>query len=314
MNEWWSQENSKDVDSHIYIINDTNVYIGKRLDKDGCYKNFFDSIDLFISLNDDFINFPLGKSHYWIPWREGTDTFPEYVVYSAISILNYFINEVKVKTIYIHCDMGSHRAPSIIGAFLFNYVDDYQNVIKNAYSPLGKSRYFHNSLLIFNPIEYYNEKVLQLPKIQYFIKYMKAHPSLGYDKVTDNYHEILPYELLTDEQKKEKNIKDKIKLFYQKSKKMLKNKKFLFDEENNYSEFKCLDTNNEEAYVWLCALPLESYHGLFKSNIEKANIYIISPKKSLPYKHDLLYDYQKEIEYAMYENTSFQIMKIYKKD
>jgi hypothetical protein len=313
MNEWWNQENSEPVDCHVYKIGDSTIYIGKRLDRKGCSKSFFDSIDLFISLNDDYIPYPVGKSNYWIPWREGTDIFPQYVVYSGLSILRSHIFELSTKNIYIHCDLGTHRAPSLFGAFLVNYVDDYEKVINNASSTVLKSRYFSEKRLIFNPIEYYNDKINQVPLIKFFIKYLKNNPSLGLDKISSLYHEILPFELLSPAQKKERQIELKICGFYKNAKKMLLKNGFIF-EDNAYSEFKCTDTNNEISFLWLCALPLEPYHGLFESNISKGNIYIVSPRNAKKYSNKKLCDYKNEYIDINYDNYEYQILKIYKKE
>lgn len=71
----------------------------------------------------------------WFPWIEGK--YPtEEVVFGSLMLLRHWV-ENEIKTIYIHCDAGSHRSPTILG-FYFVAFKDYIQTIQT--EPLHKEK------------------------------------------------------------------------------------------------------------------------------------------------------------------------------
>src|SRR5690606_20817558 len=102
-----------------YKIEDTNIFIGNRIDV-GATKEFYDSLAVIINVSDRLVKNSINKTALWFPWNEAG--IPSYeTIYSFLLTLRYYINELKVKNIYIHCDGGTHRAVTLFGFYLKAY-------------------------------------------------------------------------------------------------------------------------------------------------------------------------------------------------
>lgn len=102
---------------------EVTILVGPRPDAHGCTKEFYDSIEGWISVTARFIEYPPGAEMRWFPWPENKHCPPE-VFFSVSKQLLHWLSAGKSR-IYIHCDAGTHRAPTVLGAFLkYNrYVD-----------------------------------------------------------------------------------------------------------------------------------------------------------------------------------------------
>lgn len=60
------------------------------------------------------------KKSAWFPWIEGK--YPtEEVVFGSLTTLRHWVEDLRLSTIYIHCDAGSHRSPTIMGFYLYAF-------------------------------------------------------------------------------------------------------------------------------------------------------------------------------------------------
>lgn len=72
--------------------------------------------DRLVKTNDEFPRWA------WFPWIEGK--YPtEEVVFGSLNILRHWVENLNLKTIYIHCAAGSHRSPTIMGFYLVAFRD-----------------------------------------------------------------------------------------------------------------------------------------------------------------------------------------------
>lgn len=82
-----------------------------------CRREFFDSINAWISVNDTITHFPLQTSYFWMPWWE-PEPPPEMLVKSFIALMNQL--QERVGRIYLHCQAGQHRSPTMLGLWLLH--------------------------------------------------------------------------------------------------------------------------------------------------------------------------------------------------
>lgn len=76
--------------------------------------------DAWISVTDTQVAFPLGAVYHWLPWVEEAPPTKE-TLYAVLRLLNYYVRSGAMK-IYVHCDAGTHRSPTIFGAYLLAYL------------------------------------------------------------------------------------------------------------------------------------------------------------------------------------------------
>lgn len=169
MNPWWN-ESKNNLRYSEYRVGTTIVYVGNRPNSRGTTKDFFDSIDGWINLSDRFIPLPKGVSTLWSPWNEAGDPSPE-TVFATIKTLNYWINNLKFKKIYIHCDAGTHRAPSIFGLYLLTYESEYQKI--------AESHVEYNKEYWSNPLEYANAKIARIGYLKDLLMEIKNSDNSG---------------------------------------------------------------------------------------------------------------------------------------
>lgn len=113
----------------LYKVDQTEVLVGYRpnlrlhRDEHEHYpmnSRLYNSINSFINVGDNFVGHREDKLNSYFPFNEaGVPTIES--VCAALETLDYQIRVLKLKRIYIHCDLGSHRAPSIFGMYLFAF-------------------------------------------------------------------------------------------------------------------------------------------------------------------------------------------------
>lgn len=137
-----------------YKVLDTEVLIGNRpnISKAHSGKLFamndklYNSIDSFINVSDNFVEHRADKQNVFLPFNEEGNPTIETVA-SFLQTLDYQIRVLRLKRIYIHCDLGSHRAPSMFGFYLFVYhPKTIKNIVKN------------KELINLQPIEWSNPR------------------------------------------------------------------------------------------------------------------------------------------------------------
>lgn len=281
--KWWEEKKSNyDLDYHAYYINNTEVIIGKRMLSIGCDPDFFKTINGWLTVTDTYVEYPPQTNHYWFPWKEQSENFPDTVLFGSLKILNYWINELKLPRIYIHCDAGTHRAPSVFGAFLFAYYKEQTlDILNTVHSPKENSYYIREGKPNFNPKIYFEHKMNTNPLLGYFIEYFIKYPNKSLEDIQDGLKEILPDNLLSKKDLKERLLARKINTFLNDTKKILLNNGYSFvDDKTN--EFSAI-FNNTKINIWICCVPEESFHGVLGHDIMKGPIHIISPLNGKKY-------------------------------
>ena len=169
----------------LYKVNQTEVLVGYRpnielhRNDDKIHpmnKNLFESIDSFINLSDSYVGYPVHKSSTYLPFDENGSPIYE-VLYSALMTLNHQINELKVKRIYIHCDLGSHRAPSIFGLYLFTFhPKQFKKIVNNKIlnNIIEKHDPSNPQVLWSNPRNY-AKSYLRSKRIFYFLRHLRKN-------------------------------------------------------------------------------------------------------------------------------------------
>lgn len=121
--KWWNDITAKfDLRYSAYKVDQTEVIIAGRpdsIDNRHLDKTFIESVDAWLSVTDRFIEYPVTR-YQWFPWQENGPPQNE-VLYGSLKTLHYWIDKLKLKRIYIHCDAGTHRSPSVFGAYLCTY-------------------------------------------------------------------------------------------------------------------------------------------------------------------------------------------------
>lgn len=144
MIDWWEKESSRPHYGASYRILDTLVYVAGRPDYEGVDKIYLDTVKGWMSLTDRFIRYPISTSQQaWFPWVESGPPKPE-VIYGALTTLHYWIDVLKLDTIYIHCDAGTHRSPSIFGAYLDTYHPESAEEVAGNAVVFGKKPEHHS--------------------------------------------------------------------------------------------------------------------------------------------------------------------------
>lgn len=100
-----------------YKAGEMTYMVGSRVNAYCISREFFNSVDGWISVTDTPQWFPEKTDFMWFPWDEGKACSPE-IFYSVIHTLTMWQKFRKMKTFYIHCDAGTHRAPTVFGAWL----------------------------------------------------------------------------------------------------------------------------------------------------------------------------------------------------
>ena len=136
---WWDRNDEK-MSYSSYQVGATTVYVGKRPDLYGMNHETYRKFNSFINVSDRYIQHESGKINSFHAWIEGSPPSAENV-FSVLKTLDYQIRELKYKNIYIHCDLGTHRAPTMFGLYLLAYHVDEANQISNSHQDVDRPQW-----------------------------------------------------------------------------------------------------------------------------------------------------------------------------
>jgi hypothetical protein len=303
--KWWEKE-ERPLGYVSFFINNTEVIIGRRLDRSGCNPDFFKSIDGFISITESYIEYPNFVNFRWFPWKEGIDIFPDYVLFAGLKTLQQWIFVDQLNRIYLHCDLGSHRAPSLFGAFLKAFFTDEEakNIVNNfKRTNNDESRYFVNGELRNNPLEYIERKFEQVPSLKYLIEAIIKNPESDLsDIVQFKLNQYLPDSLLSKQELKERKSKKARLEFAQKVKSKLIKDGFDFVE-SDYSEFRAYKDDIEYKVYAIHSRYSTLPHGIINAELsQNKKVIVISNSKSLIQNQQYIgYTFSKFYNYYKYD-------------
>ena len=147
-----------------YQVEDTQVIVGNRPDI-GTTKLFYESIDGWINVSDRQVRHPAQTLNVWNPWNEGGQP-PIEVIFAVLKTLDYWIHDLRLPRIYIHCDGGTHRAVTLFGFYLLAYQKEKAQQINETKLLIGRIPEHWS-----NPIEYAKDYVKEnkIPQIDLFL-------------------------------------------------------------------------------------------------------------------------------------------------
>lgn len=247
---WWNKPGI----THSYVkykIDQTEVLVGGRLDFKGCDPNFFKSVDGWLVVTESWIPYPLSANVRWFPWKELSENFPDTVLFGTLKTLHHWIKDLKISRIYLHCDGGTHRAPSTLGAFLKAYYSPQE-----AQTIINQREVIHNELSGYvgangefypHPLEYVEGKMMADPKLPFLIKAIVENPDSDLDTICRSLLKMyLPDNLLSPEELAERTQLRSNQEFFQQQKKLLNQEGFQFSD-SPYGEFDALYQGNPTA-------------------------------------------------------------------
>jgi hypothetical protein len=91
--------------------------------------------DAWISVTEKFLPELFGKApiQLWFPWVERVGSkIPHECMWGVLKTLNYLVDQQQVGRVYLHCDAGTHRAPTLFGAYLLAFHKDEAQAIVDA--------------------------------------------------------------------------------------------------------------------------------------------------------------------------------------
>lgn len=131
------------VSYNLYKIGETEILVGSRPDRCIFDYQLSSSIDAILSVTESHIPHMYQSKHQWSPWNEDGKPTPE-CIFCAVKTLAEWIITLKLKRIYIHCDAGTHRAPTIFGLFLLSYFPDSAREICDGFLPVNRTSHAIN--------------------------------------------------------------------------------------------------------------------------------------------------------------------------
>lgn len=162
--DWWNRP-KQGLDYAQYKIGDTVIMVGLRPNMYGTTTDFYNQIGGFINVSDRFVRHRADKVNVFYPWNEGG--IPTYeTIFAVLKTLHYWIDELKIPKVYIHCDGGTHRAVTMFGFYLLSYHSQDCEAINNSYELKGREYWS-------NPLEYGRGYFKDIPAIEEFLKALK---------------------------------------------------------------------------------------------------------------------------------------------
>lgn len=177
MKYWYDIEESSQPHYYAtYRVKNTTVHVAGRPDYQGLQKNFRNAIEGYLSVTDRFVPHPPYANSAWFPWRESGGPSPE-VLYGSLKTLNYWIDQLELREIYIHCDAGTHRSPTIFGCYLDTYHATIARQVAADVLLIGKTPTTHSC-----PLDYwdsYRKSNPELATLAYLILTARDSPEWG---------------------------------------------------------------------------------------------------------------------------------------
>jgi hypothetical protein len=251
---WWNKDDSK-LTYCSYKVNQTEVMVGPRLDYEsrGCSQKFFDSVSAWLSVTESYIEYPITANVRWFPWKEGIEPLPDHALYGSLKHLDYWINKLKLPRVYIHCDLGTHRAPSVFGAFLLGFYPEQFDKITDARKVFNKK----NSTIISTtgqimgePRYYIDSYLAELPLLETMIKTIVKHPQMSLRGVIEQTFKDRPLDLYTNEERSVYDAALAEENYHKRFKEWIASKGFVFDQtQKYYTIMNVTDPNGQMAHI-----------------------------------------------------------------
>ena len=164
------------------INEDTTIIVGSRPDSSGVHENFAKSIDAWLNVTDRYVDYPHEFKVRWQPWYE-KEPLSLLHIYSTLNTLYQWVFVQKFKRIYIHCDAGTHRAPTTLGAFLYTF-------FPKTYKDIVATHKLVNRNHLSDPVRYFKTYIVENNNIEPFVKAMRK---FAFEKEQDywSYEQIL---------------------------------------------------------------------------------------------------------------------------
>jgi hypothetical protein len=251
---WWTQA-KKPLTYVKYQVDDTEVLVGPRLDGMGCDPDFFKSVHGWLVVTEGWVEYPISANVRWFPWKETTENFPDTVLFGSLHTLHHWIKQLKLPRIYIHCDLGTHRAPSTFGAFLRAFyspveatkIVDQREVYNNQALGYEDDQKRLNS----HPLEYIDSKFEADPKLPYLVRAIVGSWEMDLDSILKyRLKEYLPDNLLNPEDLAERLEFHSNQDFFNEGKEKLKTLGYKFDD-HHYGEFRAEAPNGTQVAVFM---------------------------------------------------------------
>ena len=174
------------VNYNLYKIGSTEILVGSRPDRVEMTPEFESSIDGWLSITESHVLHKSPGLRQWCPWNENGKPTPE-CLFSSIKTLYEWVEYAKFKRIYVHCDAGTHRAPTIFGMFLMAYYPDQAEEICSNFIPVERGPYTKNPS---DPIVYAKTYIDELNWIRDLLPLIKKAESL------DTWVDLVPKKVL----------------------------------------------------------------------------------------------------------------------
>lgn len=251
---WWNEE-KRPLTYVKYQVDDTEVLVGPRLDGMGCTPEFFNSINGWLVVTESWVEYPVTANVRWFPWKEMTENFPDTTLFGSLHTLHHWIKQLKLARIYIHCDLGTHRAPSTFGAFLRAFYTPVEatKIINEREVHNNKVLGYENEQKQLNshPLEYIDSKFEADPKLPYLVRSIIGSWESDLDSILKyRLKEFLPDDLLNPEQLAERLEKSSNEYFFDECKNQLKSLGYKF-EETPHGEFRAEASNGQEVAIFM---------------------------------------------------------------
>lgn len=193
----WQLTGARDFDlrdwpSHAsYTVMNTEVMVGSRPDCFGFKGENSDKISAFLSVSDRYVDYPANYRTAWYPWNEGLEA-PYNVLFSSLITLRQWVIKEQLPKIYIHCCAGTHRAPTIFGAFLWTFFREKRREITEAYTNVQRQYWS-------DPNHYLDDHLRVNPQDESFFDYMGAKFDFSSDRDYEPMESVLKKLGLEDE-------------------------------------------------------------------------------------------------------------------
>lgn len=143
-------------------------YVGCRANAYPVSEDFYKSIDGWISVTNNVCFFHKPTDFMWFPWNEENHCLPE-TFFGVIMTLLYWEMAGK-RRFYIFCDAGTHRAPTVFGAYLWALFD-----LRTRHDVVAKHELIGREHLS-DPLEYIGFHLEDVPEDGRFLKQCRHGP------------------------------------------------------------------------------------------------------------------------------------------